>query len=165
MAKIYTGTGDAGRTSLWDGTQVSKNDPHIETNGALDELNAAIGLAKSFAPDAMKQELDGLQTDLVTLMAYVARGKREQIPPQPEHLEKWIDRTLAEYPMGNIFVNPGVTHAGAALHLARTIARRAERAALPIREENGGDIEPDAYKYINRLSDLLFALANKADSL
>lgn len=165
MAKIYTQTGDGGTTALWDGTRVPKDDPHIETNGALDELNAAIGLAKSFADRSMKEELDSLQGELVSLMSYVARGRKPQTPPAPEALERWIDRTLSEYPMERLFVNPGETQTGAALHLARAIARRAERAALPIRTRSGGDVEENAYRYINRLSDLLFALAHKADSL
>lgn len=165
MLKIYTQTGDGGTTALWDGSRVSKDDPHIETNGALDELNAAIGLAKSFAPGSMKDELDELQNRLVALMSYVARGKRPQASPDSDELERWVDRTLFAYPLDKLFVNPGATTAGAALHLARSIARRAERAALPIRAENGGDIEAAAYSYLNRLSDLLFVLAHKADCL
>lgn len=162
-ARIYTKTGDAGKTRLWDGTQVDKNDPRIETNGSLDELNAAVGLAKSLSPACLTDELTGLQERLMMLMAYVARGKKPRPAPDPAELEDWIDRTVAEYPMGGRFVHPGESPAGAALHLARSIARRAERASLPL-TENGGDIEPQAYRYINRLSDLLFSLANKADA-
>lgn len=161
-ARIYTKTGDAGKTRLWDGTQVGKNDPHIETNGSLDELNSAVGLAKSLSPACLTDELTGLQERLMILMAYVARGKKPQPAPDPAELEDWIDRTMSEYPMDGCFVHPGESPAGAALHLARSIARRAERAALPL-TEGGGDIEPQAYQYINRLSDLLFALAHKTD--
>lgn len=161
-ARIYTKTGDTGKTRLWDGTQVDKNDPRIETNGALDELNSALGLARSLAPACMKEEIGRLQDLLMTLMAYVARGEKPLEAPEPELLEAWIDRLLDEYPMGGKFVNPGESPAGGALHLARTIARRAERVALPLRE-NGNYIEPRAYQYVNRLSDLLYALAHKAD--
>lgn len=162
MARIYTRTGDAGKTHLWDGTQVDKSDPHIETNGTLDELNSALGLARSLGPSCMKEELNGLQSMMMTLMAYIARGKKAQPAPDPAVLEAWIDRTVAECPLENHFVNPGESPGGGALHLARSIARRAERAALKI-VESGGDIEPAAYQYINRLSDLFFALAHKAD--
>jgi ATP:cob(I)alamin adenosyltransferase len=162
MPKIYTKTGDAGKTRLWDGTLVDKNDLHIETNGALDETNAALGLAKSLAPSSIKDEIDELQGSLIKLMAYVARGKKQQPAPDPEELEKRIDRILEDYPMGNSFVHPGESRAGAAIHMARATARRAERFALQIME-GGGDIEPQAYKYINRLSDFLFAFAHKAD--
>ncbi|MDR0616392.1 MAG: cob(I)yrinic acid a,c-diamide adenosyltransferase [Synergistaceae bacterium] len=162
MPRIYTKTGDAGKTRLWDGTLVDKNDLHIETNGALDETNAALGLARSLAPDSVKNEIDALQSSLITLMAYIARGKKPQPAPDPEELEKRIDRILEDYPMGNSFVNPGESQAGAAIHMARATVRRAERFALRIMEE-GGDVEPQAYKYINRLSDFLFAFAHKTD--
>jgi ATP:cob(I)alamin adenosyltransferase len=162
MPKIYTKTGDAGKTRLWDGTLVNKNDLHIETNGALDETNAALGLAKSVAPYSVKDEIDEIQGSLIKLMAYVARGKKPQPAPDPEELEKKIDRILEDYPMGNSFVHPGESRAGAAIHMARATVRRAERFALRIMED-GGDVEPQAYKYINRLSDFLFAFAHKAD--
>lgn len=162
MGKIYTRAGDGGNTSLWDGTPVSKADLHIETNGVLDELSSAIGLARSLAPIVVKCELERLQELIMLLMAYVARGKKSQAAPDPAALEAWIDELSDEYPTERHFVYPGESPAGGALHLARTIARRAERVALPLFEE-GGTIEPAAYRYINRLSDLLFALARKAD--
>lgn len=160
-ARIYTKTGDTGKTRLWDGTQVSKNDPHIETNGTLDEVNAALGLAKSLAPACMADELNGLQDRMMLLMAYVARGGKERAAPDPAELEAWIDAISGDYPMEGRFVNPGESPAGGALHIARAAARRAERASLPLLDS--GELEPMAYSYINRLSDLLFALAHKAD--
>ena len=96
------------------------------------------------------------------LMAYVARGKKAQPTPDPGVLEAWIDELSVEYPTERHFVYPGESPCGGALHLARAIARRAERVALPL-FETGGTIEAAAYQYINRLSDLLFALARKAD--
>ncbi|GHV52001.1 ATP--cob(I)alamin adenosyltransferase [Synergistales bacterium] len=162
MLKIYTKTGDSGNTRLWDGTLVRKDNPCIETNGALDELNSAIGIARSIAPQSMKEELNRLQNNLTNLMAYIARGQKQYPAPPAAELEEWIDLIMAEFPPGNSFVNPGESQTGAVLHLARTIARRAERAALPLIEN--GDAEPSAYQYINRLSDLLFALAHKADA-
>lgn len=162
MAKIYTRAGDSGKTRLWDGTPVPKTDLHIETNGALDELSSAIGLARGLAPATMKGELEQLQEMIMLLMGYVARGKKEQPTPDPAVLEAWIDALGRDYPTPNRFVYPGDSPAGGALHLARTIARRAERTVLPLFEA-GKSIEPAAYQYINRLSDLLFALARKAD--
>ena len=162
MGKIYTRAGDGGNTSLWDGTPVSKGDLHIETNGVLDELSSAIGLARSLAPAAIKKELERLQELIFLLMAYVARGKKVQPTPDPGVLEAWIDELSSEYPTERGFVYSGESPSGGALHLARTIARRAERVALPL-FETGGTMEPAAYQYINRLSDLLFALARKAD--
>jgi ATP:cob(I)alamin adenosyltransferase len=162
MPKIYTKTGDAGKTRLWDGTPVGKNDLHIETNGALDELNSTLGLARSLAPSSVKDEINELQDGLVGLMSYIARGKKPRPAPNPEELEKRIDRILEEYPMGGGFVNPGESPAGGAIHMARSIARRAERWALRLLEPDG-DIEPQAYRYINRLSDFLFAFAHKVD--
>ena len=134
MVKIYTKTGDAGKTILWDGTKVAKNDPRIETNGTLDEANSMIGLGKSMAPRPMRKELDELQNKLVALMAYVVRGKKEQPTPLPAELEEWIDRLMDEYPLRNSFVNPGESPSGAALHVARAFVRRAERTALPLLE-------------------------------
>lgn len=161
MVKLYTKTGDKGTTRLWDGTEVSKRDPHIVLNGALDEANSAIGLARSLAPACMKDELNDLQDKMMRLMAYVARGKKSEPTPDPTLLETWQDRIIADYPLTGKFVNPGESPSGGALHLARTIARRAEREALPLLQS--GDIEAGAYQYINRLSDLLYALAHKAD--
>lgn len=163
MVEIYTKTGDTGTTSLWDGTKVGKNDPRIETNGTLDEVNSMIGLAKSLAPQIMREELDDLQSKLITLMSYVVRGSRDQDAPDPTGLEKQIDELMEEYPLGNSFVNPGKTPSGAALHVARAFARRAERTALLLLEN--GSLDASAYRYINRLSDLLFSLAHKADEL
>ena len=161
MVKLYTKTGDKGTTRLWDGTEVSKRDPHIVLNGALDETNSAIGLARALAPACMKEELNDLQDKMMRLMAYVARGKKNEPTPDPTILETWQDRIIADYPLTGKFVNPGESPSGGALHMARTIARRAEREALPLLQ--AGDIEAGAYQYINRLSDLLYALAHKAD--
>lgn len=162
MARIYTGGGDHGETRLWDGSRVSKLDPRINLNGILDETSSAVGLARSLAPEAIQPELLKVQKLLQDLMAYIARGRRDAEPPKWKDLESWIDEITANYPMKNEFVFPGDSPAGGALHVARATARRAERAALPLWD--GGDmISEEAYKFINRLSDLLYALAHKAD--
>lgn len=162
MARIYTGGGDHGETRLWDGSRVSKLDPRIELNGVLDETSSAVGLARSLAPASVQPELLKVQKLLQDLMAYVARGRRDATPPSWKALEAWIDEIGENYPMRPEFVFPGDSPAGGALHVARSTVRRAERAALPLWD--GGDmISEDAYKFINRLSDLLYALAHKAD--
>lgn len=163
MSRIYTGGGDRGETRLWDGARVSKLDPRIELNGTLDETGASIGLARALGPASMKEELLGVQKLLQDLMAYVARGCKEGVnPPAWQPLEAWIDATLEAYPMKAEFVFPGDSPAGGALHVARTVARRAERIALPL-WDGENLISEDAYRFINRLSDLLYVLAHKAD--
>ena len=162
MARIYTGGGDHGETRLWDGTRVSKRDPRIELNGALDETSSAVGLARALAPKSLQPELLKVQKLLQDLMAYVARGRKDAEPPSWKELEAWIDEIIANYPMKNEFVFPGDSQAGGALHVARAMVRRAERMALPL-WDGEAMISEEAYKFINRLSDLLFALAHKAD--
>ena len=161
-AGIYTGGGDRGETRLWDGQRVSKRDPRIELNGTLDEAGALIGLARGLGPAAMQDDLLKVQRLLQDLMAYVARGRREAKVPAASSLEAWIDELLEGYPMRPEFVLPGDSPAGGALHAARAVARRAERVALPL-WDGGGVIEEEAYRLINRLSDLLYVLAHKAD--
>lgn len=160
--RLYTGRGDKGETGLWDGSRVSKRDPRIELNGTLDEVGAAVGLARSLAPRSMWKELLGLQQRLQDLMAYVARGSKNVEEPQAASIERWIDEISEAYPTGGAFVFPGESPAGGALHVARAVVRRAERVAL--RSLADGHIGSDAYETINRLSDLLFALAGKADA-
>ena len=162
MARIYTGGGDHGETRLWDGSRVSKRDPRIELNGALDETSSAVGLARALAPKILQPELLKIQQLLQNLMAYVARGNKSVTPPDWHELEAWIDKTTSSYPLKNEFVFPGDSPAGGALHVARAMVRRAERMALPL-WDGEGMLSEDAYKFINRLSDLLFALARKAD--
>lgn len=163
MSRIYTGGGDHGETRLWDGARVSKRDPRIELNGTLDEAGASVGLARALGPASMQEELLKLQKLLQDLMAYVARGRRDGVnPPDWRPLEAWIDKILEDYPLKPEFVFPGDSPAGGALHVARAVARRAERVALPI-WDGENLISEDAYRFINRLSDLLHALAHKAD--
>ena len=163
MSRIYTGGGDQGETRLWDGAKVSKRDPRIELNGALDETGASVGLARALGPASMQEDLLRVQRLLQDLMTYVARGNHEGVEsPDWRPLEAWIDKILEDYPMRAEFVFPGDSPAGGALHVARTVARRAERIALPL-WDGLNFISRDAYRFINRLSDLLFALAHKAD--
>ncbi len=162
MAPIYTGGGDRGTTRLWDGTKVSKRDLRIQLNGTLDEANAALGVAKSGSPtDALKEEIGFIQRELMDLMSFVARGERDVPPPQASRLEEHIDALQEQWPAQGRFVLPGGSLAGSAAHQARAIVRRAERLALELLEEELFDEE--AYVYVNRLSDLLYALALACD--
>lgn len=164
--KIYTRTGDAGETGLFDGTRVSKADPRVEAYGEIDELNAALGLARASGVDAeVGALLEALQRDLHAVAARLADPAR-RIAPRVEKasvtsdrvaaLEAHIDRFEAELPPLRRFVLAGGCQAAAVLHLARTICRRAERRIVGL-----GPAAADAeiLAYVNRLSDLLFVLA------
>ncbi len=161
MARLYTGGGDGGTTSLLDGTRVQKDDPRINLNGTLDEAQAAIGMARSMAPERFLYDLEELEHTLFLLMAYVARGNRDMPSISADLLEKKIDGLESLYPHARSFVRPGKSLSGAILHLARTIARRAEREALPLFHRHL--IDENSYKLINRLSDYIFALAVACD--
>ncbi|HEY9216823.1 MAG TPA: cob(I)yrinic acid a,c-diamide adenosyltransferase [Phenylobacterium sp.] len=173
LNRIYTRTGDGGRTRLASGEQVSKTSPRVEAYGAVDETNAALGLARlhtgqDAAFDAM---LGRIQNELFDLGADLATPARPDEAPgsalrildgQVERLEAEIDAMNAELPPLTSFVLPGGTAASAALHLARTICRRAERSAVAL-QESGESVSPAAMKYLNRLSDLLFVAARFAN--
>ena len=171
--KIYTRTGDAGETGLFDGTRVSKADARVATYGEVDELNAWLGLARAAlpgetsGPPPLKEVLEQLQRDLFALGSRLADPshkiagrvtKAAIVPEDIERLERWIDAFESELPPLRRFILPGGAHAGAALHVARTVCRRAERAMVAL-----GGIEPELLTYINRLSDLLFVLARVAN--
>jgi cob(I)alamin adenosyltransferase len=162
--KIYTRTGDKGETGLPDGTRVPKSDPRIEACGELDELNAWLGLASSqLGPDGdVRNVLEHLQRNLLALGARLADPDGHSAARAPrtaltaadvKRLEDWIDRFDSELGDLRRFILPGGSAAGAALHVARAVCRRAERRIAAL----GADA--DALAYINRLSDLLFVLA------
>jgi cob(I)alamin adenosyltransferase len=168
--KIYTRTGDAGETALFDGTRVLKSDARVDAYGHVDELNATIGLARACGIDpVLDARLDAVQRDLFAIGARLADPHSriaERVTKAAIHaddtarLEAWIDEAEAELPSLRRFVLPGGSQAGAVLHLARTICRRAERHIVQL----GADtIEPELLAYINRLSDLLFVLARLAN--
>jgi cob(I)alamin adenosyltransferase len=166
--KIYTRTGDAGETGLFDGTRVSKADPRVAAYGDVDELNAWLGLARaSGGDDRMAAYLEQIQRDLFALGARLADPRRK-IAVRVEkatigagdvaRLEAWIDHLEATLPPLRKFILAGGSPAGAALHVARTVCRRAERASASL-----GDVEPEVLAYLNRLSDLLFVMARAAN--
>lgn len=172
--KIYTRRGDQGDTDLFGGARVRKDDPRVAAYGAVDELNAALGLA--LAMDEGEHgggHLDGervaaVQEDLLTIGSRLAAVDPEEatergtIPPlegsRIRDLETWIDELDSELPELDAFILPGGSRAGAQLHVARTICRRAERAITRLRDARP-DLEEAVLPYVNRLSDLLFTLA------
>jgi cob(I)alamin adenosyltransferase len=163
--KIYTRTGDAGETSLFDGSRVSKADSRVDAYGDVDELNAWLGLVRANRLDAdLDQPLVRIQQDLFALGAQLA-DPRDRIAERVrkaslddadvERLEHLIDRLESELPPLRRFILAGGSPAGAALHVARTVCRRAERRMVALTPT------PEAVlvKYVNRLSDLLFVMA------
>jgi cob(I)alamin adenosyltransferase len=167
--KIYTRTGDTGETSLFGGTRVGKDDPRVHTYGEVDELNAHIGLARANAADSeIDAELVRLQRDLFALGAQLADPggtvgdrltKARLVDDDIARLEQLIDRLEADLPPLRNFVLAGGTPCGAALHVARAVCRRAERAMVALDPA----VDPVLLRYINRLSDLLFVLARTAN--
>jgi cob(I)alamin adenosyltransferase len=167
LTRIYTRGGDAGETSLGDGSRVSKLDGRIAAYGTVDELNAALGvvLAGECPPDMrdvlarVQNELFDLGADLSVPLAHEGRLRTTQ--EQVDALEADCDRFNADLPELKSFVLPGGTETAARLHVARTVCRRAEREALSAATTL--DLSPLALVYLNRLSDLLFILARAAN--
>ncbi len=163
--KIYTRTGDAGKTSLVGGTRVSKASVRLEAYGTVDELNSSIGLllAMEGIPAAHRQLLLKVQHLLFNLGSQLATEPDSKWQPvgvtaaDVEMLEKAIDEVIASLPPKFRFVLPGGTMAAAQANVARTVARRCERRMVGM-EESGEHVPEDGMKFINRLSDYLFAL-------
>ena len=166
LNKIYTRTGDKGLTRLVSGAPVPKYDPRVEAYGAVDETNACLGLVRLHtAGDAI---LDGIleraQNELFDLGADLATpgdqlGALRIIQGQVDRLEREIDQLNAELSDLTSFVLPGGSPAAAALHMARTVCRRAERDAVDLASLTDETVSAPALKYLNRLSDLLFVAA------
>ena len=164
--KIYTKTGDSGETSLFDQTRVQKSNPRVDAYGEVDELNASLGVARAAGVDAdIAAVIDDLQRDLFALGARLADPSAKIAPrvtkasltdAQVERLEQTIDRLETELPPLQRFILPGGTAAGAALHLARTVCRRAERRVVAL---GPAQVDRLVVVYLNRLSDLLFVMA------
>mgnify|MGYP002526861817 CR=1 FL=1 len=169
LTKIYTRGGDGGQTSLSDGSRVAKDDLRVAAYGEVDELNAVIGLARLHAAGAVAEMLARIQHDLFDLGADLSTPIADQpkYPPlrivdaQVDRLEHEIDGLGAALSTLNSFVLPGGTALAAHLHLARTVARRAERQAGTLAREAA--VNRAALRYINRLSDLIFQLARHAN--
>jgi cob(I)alamin adenosyltransferase len=163
LNRIYTRTGDDGTTGLVDGSRRSKADPRLQVVGTVDEANAAIGMARLHASPATAVALGRVQNDLFDLGADLAtpgniEGALRIVPSQVEWLEARIDAATAELAPLTSFILPAGTAAATALHLARTITRRAERDGVDAVAQ-GEDLSPAAMQYLNRLSDYLFVLS------
>lgn len=173
--KIYTGTGDAGETGLYGGQRVGKDDARVEAYGTLDEANAALGVAVGLLTDTklrdltvrLQSELFTVGADLATPLAREERAGKSIVPRvQAAHtkaLESQIDRFEAELPPLRSFILPGGAPGAAALHLARTVLRRAERRAVALWHADPDGVNPEVLRYLNRLADLLFVLARAAN--
>lgn len=162
--KIYTKKGDSGETSLFGGSRVSKSSMRIDAYGTVDELNSVVGLAASYSlspkgtllTQRVQEYLFVLGADLATPKSSDTRINRIS-ETEINYLEKAIDEMEDELSPLKNFILPGGSQAGATFHLARTVCRRAERAAVSCSEEE--EISTAAIKFLNRLSDFLFVLA------
>jgi len=172
--KLYTGTGDRGKTSLFSGERVLKSHLRIEAYGDLDELNSIVGALIASLPVQYSQvieELQQVQSDLFTISALLATSSdspsmdaiEEITPVQIERLESTIDRMQEELPKLHGFILPGGHISASWSHLARTVCRRSERRTVRLLEEIFPTRIPNSYQqaltYVNRLSDYFFALA------
>lgn len=163
--KIYTKTGDSGETSLYDQTRINKDDIRVESYGTIDELNASLGFAKTFIEDQEIHELvERVQRELFSVAGELAMLDGAQFPDcigdrQILFLEQTIDRYLDQLGREQAFrfVVPGTNQASGALHIARTVCRRAERRIISL--SGSHPIRPQVLQYVNRLSDFIFTLA------
>jgi cob(I)alamin adenosyltransferase len=172
--KIYTKTGDRGDTGLFGGGRVPKNDPRVEAYGDVDEANSFIGLARSIEPmPRIDDVLLPIQRDLFAIGALLATPDRDKMHQHLEkarigteriaELERAIDAGDEELEPLRAFILPAGSPKAAALHVARTVCRRAERGVVGLTRA-GSDIPPLVVIYLNRLSDLLFTLARVANA-
>ena len=175
--KIYTKTGDSGETGLYGGVRVSKADPRVATYGDVDELNAWLGFTRASLQQTshsadLAEMIEQIQKDLFALGARLAdpahkiAGRVTKVvvgAADVARLEGWIDTLEASLPPLRKFILAGGSPAGAALHVARTACRRAERGMVALLAADSDAFESDLLVYVNRLSDLLFVMARAAN--
>lgn len=165
MPRMYTRTGDKGETGLFSGERIPKNSLRVEAYGTVDELSSWIGYTRSLVDDGeVSTVLERLQQDLFLVSAELATRPKESSPRKGHitqamvrSLEEMIDRLDAELPAPSTFIVPCGTPAAAAMHVARAIARRAERRTVTLAQNE--ELNPDLVAYLNRLSSLLFVVA------
>jgi cob(I)alamin adenosyltransferase len=181
LTRIYTRTGDAGRTRLSDMSEAAKTDPRVEAYGHVDEANSVLGVVttQTDLPDEVRTVLRHIQNELFDCGADLSNPLAENPPYEPlriiqpniDRLEAWCDEFGDPLPPLRSFILPGGTQTASFLHLARSVVRRAERAGWAAAEAYGtepgtddrpGGVNPLALHYLNRLSDLLFILARLA---
>ncbi|MDA1265557.1 MAG: cob(I)yrinic acid a,c-diamide adenosyltransferase [Planctomycetota bacterium] len=169
LNRIYTRTGDDGSTALGDGSRLPKHHLRIESYGTVDEASSVIGLARTVA---LGEPFDGwlelIQNDLFDVGSDLcvpgAAGEKLRLGPEyTQRLEAWIDEANGPLEPLASFVLPGGKPAAAWLHLARTTTRRAERLVTALAELEPGGVNPEVVRYLNRLSDLCFVLARRAN--
>lgn len=169
MPRIYTKTGDDGTTGLLYGGRVPKDDLTTEAYGTTDEAVALLGLARALADDeAMRGDLLTLQRELFVVGADLATNPNERKKLEPgvslvtetmtKRLEQRIDQLVEARPLPEVFIVPGANPSSAAIDVARSVIRRAERAVVAL-EHAQREVNPEVRRYLNRLSDLLFVLA------
>jgi cob(I)alamin adenosyltransferase len=159
LSKIYTRTGDDGTTGLGDGTRVAKDSPRVAAYGTVDELNSVIGmvLAQDIAAP-IRETLTQIQHDLFDLGGELCIPGMAMIADADiDRLESTLDSFNADLPALKDFILPGGGMAASCCHLARTVCRRAERETVSLARESS--VRPEAVRYLNRLSDLLFVIA------
>jgi cob(I)alamin adenosyltransferase len=168
--KIYTKTGDDGRTGLFGGARVPKDDVRVEAYGTLDELNSVLGLARTHdLPREIASEIDRVQQELFDVGAEVAsvpeKLEKLDVPRLGEEavtrLERAIDASEAELEPLSTFILPGGSAAAAHLHVARSVCRRAERRMISLSRQ--AEVRGEIVRYLNRLGDLLFSWARLAN--
>ena len=164
--KIYTKTGDKGQTSLYDGTRVDKDSIRVESYGTIDELNSYIGLFMHYINEDEKKVLFNIQRDLFYIGSELATKNTEKLNKvvtdnDIKNLENIIDKYMGEAKGIDSFIIPGTSLASAHLHIARTICRRAERIIISLSKIE--EVNPMLIKYINRLSDALYAIARYSE--
>lgn len=168
---IYTRRGDRGKTSLYNGGRRSKDDRRICALGAIDELNSQLGFSSSLLPGRdrwPKATIRQIQQDLFEIAAELATAKNKKSPfsmtsQKIKEIERQIDKFEGELPVLGSFIFPGGSPAGAALHVARSVCRRAEREVVALSRKE--KVNPNIPMHLNRLSDLLFMLARKINRL
>ena len=170
--KIYTKSGDQGETSLWGGGRVTKSHPRVNAYGTVDEANSMIGLALSFIPEVegvVQERLIRIQNELFQVGSELATqpGSQNSCPfvsdSEIERLEAEIDEMEADLPALKNFILPSGSSAGSALHLARTIVRRAERDGVDLSHHE--PVREELVRYLNRLSDYLFVMARYVNQI
>ena len=170
MLKIYTKTGDKGETSLYDGKRVPKDSVRVESYGTIDELNSTLGVARNHCnDDVIKTILFKVQRTLFNVAGELATEDGAQFPERVSEqdvvlLENIIDSYLDRMNRDEVFqfIIPGSNHFSAALHVSRTVCRRAERRILKLAEE--APVSADLVKYVNRLSDALYTIARYSET-
>lgn len=170
MLKIYTRTGDSGETSLYDGARVPKDSIRVESYGTIDELNSSLGLARQFSQDDEITEIIlKMQRALFNVAGELATTVGENFPEKIMQSDvDWLEHVIDSYlekigkEDASKFIIPGSNLLSAALHVSRSICRRAERRVLTLHEET--QIRPILIKYINRFSDALYAMARYSET-